>query len=175
MIYNAVLNGNNVRILNIDSGFESATFTDEDKVNELVFDYTRYYDLMFNAKIDINNVLLIGGSGYSYPKYYISHYKNIKKSLNKNGVYLTNIISSLECKNSRFLKAEVKTLKQVFKNVYIVPCNYTNDTEQVQNNMIIATDSDIIYENTYNYNLAEDEIILTDDYCPIDTLIPSEN
>lgn len=41
--------------------------------------------------------------------------------------------------------------------------------------MIIATDSDIIYENTYNYNLAEDEIILTDDYCPIDTLIPSEN
>ena len=59
--------------------------------------------------------------------------------------------------------------------MYIVPCNYTNDTEQVQNNMIIATDSNIIYENTYNYNLAEDEIILTDDYCPIDTLIPSEN
>lgn len=79
MIYNAVLNGNNVRILNIDSGFESATFTDEDKVNELVFDYTRYYDLMFNAKIDINNVLLIGGAGYSYPKYYISHYKKIIK------------------------------------------------------------------------------------------------
>ena len=255
MIYNAVLNGNNVRILNIDSGFESATFTDEDKVNELVFDYTKYYDLMFNAKMDINNVLLIGGAGYSYPKYYISHYpnknidvveidegitniakeyfylnklikdynleenqrlklihddgrtylnnsskkydailndafsgktpaktlttlehnKNIKKSLNENGVYLTNIISSLEGKNSKFLKAEVNTLKQVFKNVYIVPCNYTNDTEQVQNNMIIATDSDIIYENTYNYNLAEDEIILTDDYCPIDTLIPSEN
>ena len=255
LIYNAVLNGNNVRILNIDSGFESATFTDEDKVNELVFDYTKYYDLMFNAKIDINNVLLIGGAGYSYPKYYISHYpnknidvveidegitniakeyfylnklikdynleenqrlklihddgrthlnnnskkydailndafsgntpaktlttlehnKNIKKSLNENGVYLTNIISSLEGKNSKFLKAEVNTLKQVFKNVYIVPCNYTNDTEQVQNNMIIATDSDIIYENTYNYNLAEDEIILTDDYCPIDTLIPSEN
>lgn len=255
LIYNTVLNGNNVRILNIDSGFESATFTDEDKVNELVFDYTKYYDLMFNAKIDINNVLLIGGAGYSYPKYYISHYpnknmdvveidegitniakeyfylnklikdynleenqrlklihddgrtylnnnskkydailndafsgntpaktltthehnKNIKKSLNENGVYLTNIISSLEGKNSKFLKAEVNTLKQVFKNVYIVPCNYTNDTEQVQNNMIIATDSDIIYENTYNYNLAEDEIILTDDYCPIDTLIPSEN
>ena len=55
LIYNTVLNGNNVRILNIDSGFESATFTDEDKVNELVFDYTKYYDLMFNAKIDINN------------------------------------------------------------------------------------------------------------------------
>ena len=76
LIYNTVLNGNNVRILNIDSGFESATFTDEDKVNELVFDYTKYYDLMFNAKIDINNVLLIGGAGYSYPKYYISHYPN---------------------------------------------------------------------------------------------------
>lgn len=114
---------------------------------------------------------------YEIFKSHSNDYINIYsyKSLNKNGVYLTNIISSLEGKNSKFLKAEVNTLKQVFKNVYIVPCNYTNDTEQVQNNMIIATDSDIIYENTYNYNLAEDEIILTDDYCPIDTLIPSEN
>ena len=114
---------------------------------------------------------------YEIFKSHSNDYINIYsyKSLNKNGVYLTNIISSLEGKNSRFPKAEVKTLKQVFKNVYIVSCNYTNDTEQVQNNMIIATDSDIIYENTYNYNLAEDEIILTDEYCPIDTLIPSEN
>ena len=63
-------------MLNIDSGYESATFTDESKVNELVFDYTKFYDLMFNANIEINNTLLIGGAGYSYPKYYISHYPN---------------------------------------------------------------------------------------------------
>ena len=51
IIYNSILNGENIRMLNIDSGYESATFTDESKVNELVFDYTKFYDLMFNAKL----------------------------------------------------------------------------------------------------------------------------
>ena len=73
LIYNSQLNDKNVRILNIDSGFESATYTDDDMVNELVFSYTKYYDLMFNANIEIQNTLLIGGAGYSYPKYYRSH------------------------------------------------------------------------------------------------------
>ena len=183
-IYNASKSGENVRILNIDWWFESATFTDENKEYDLVFDYTKYYDKMFDANIDINNVLLIWWWGYSYPKYYISHYtwkkmdvveiddkitdiakkyfyldkliqdfdladsdrlnlinddgrtylnnndilydavlndafawdnpaktlttleniKNIKKSLQKNGLYLTNIISSLEWKKSKFLR-----------------------------------------------------------------------
>lgn len=252
LIYNSRINNKNVRILNIDSGYESATYTDDDKVNELVFEYTQYYDLMFKANIEIKDVLLIGGAGYSYPKYYISHYedknmdvveidegvteiakkyfyldklinqfdlnnnkrlnlitedgrtylnnntkkydailndafsgnspaktlttieniKNIKKSLNPNGIYLTNIISSLDGENSKFLKAEVNTLKQVFKNVYVIPCNYTDNTDISQNNMVIATDSTIEYDNAYELNITSGEIVLTDDFCPIETLIP---
>ncbi len=252
IIYNSILNGENIRMLNIDSGYESATFTDESKVNELVFDYTKFYDLMFNANIEINNTLLIGGAGYSYPKYYISHYpnktmdvveidnkiteiakkyffldklikdydlennqrlnlinedgrvylnnnakkydailndafsgsspaktlttienvRNVKKSLSKNGVYLTNIISSLEGKNSKFIQAEVNTLKHVFKNVYVIPCNYQNDLEKTQNNMVIATDDDLEYKESYNLNISDNAIVITDEYCPIDTLIP---
>lgn len=252
IIYNSILNGENIRMLNIDSGYESATFTDESKVNELVFDYTKFYDLMFNANIEINNTLLIGGAGYSYPKYYISHYpnktmdvveidnkiteiakkyffldklikdydlennqrlnlinedgrvylnnnakkydailndafsgsspaktlttienvRNVKKSLSKNGVYLTNIISSLEGENSKFIQAEVNTLKHVFKNVYVIPCNYQNDLEKTQNNMVIATDDDLEYKESYNLNISDNAIVITDEYCPIDTLIP---
>ena len=252
IIYNSILNGENIRMLNIDSGYESATFTDESKVNELVFDYTKFYDLMFNANIEINNTLLIGGAGYSYPKYYISHYlnktmdvveidnkiteiakkyffldklikdydlennqrlnlinedgrvylnnnakkydailndafsgsspaktlttienvRNVKKSLSKNGVYLTNIISSLEGENSKFIQAEVNTLKHVFKNVYVIPCNYKNDLEKTQNNMVIATDDDLEYKESYNLNISDNAIVITDEYCPIDTLIP---
>ena len=250
IIYNSINNGENVRYLNIDSGFESATYTDEEKVNELVFQYTKYYDLMFKSSNDINNVLLIGGAGYSYPKYFISHFenkkmdvveidgkitevakkyfyldklikdydlennkrlelitedgrtylnnnikkydailndafagfspaktlttieavKNIKASLNKNGVYLTNIISALEGKDTKFLKAEYNTLKQVFKNVYIVPCRKVEDPTNVINNMVIATDDDLDIDIKYNFQVSENEIILTDDYCPIDTL-----
>ena len=253
LIYNGSRNGENIRILDIDSGYESATFTDESKIYELVFEYTKYYDLMFNANIDINNTLLIGGAGYSYPKYYISHYpsknidvveidseitelakqyfyldkliqdynleenhrlnlitndgriylnetnkkydailndafsgsspaktlttqeciRNIKNALNPNGVYLTNVISALEGNESKFIRAEVNTLKQEFNYVYVVPCNNDGNTYTVQNNMVIASDSTLDLENVYPLKLSNDEIILTDDYCPVDTLIPS--
>ena len=75
-IYNKMRNEEMIRYLNIDSGYESATFVDEKKKYELVYSYTKYYDLMFNANIEINNTLLIGGAGYSYPKYFISHYED---------------------------------------------------------------------------------------------------
>jgi len=254
LIYNNAIGNEPVRVLNIDSGYESATFTNEDKVNELVFEYTKYYDLMFNANINIENALLIGGAGYSYPKYYISHYKdknldvveidgditniakkyfyldklindydlknnhrlnlitddgrvylnrnkkkydailndafsgdspaktlttieavqNIKNSLNKDGVYLTNVIGSLDGENSKFLKAEVNTLQKVFKNVYVVPCNAPKDLDLIQNNMVISTDSTIDYKNTFNLNISDNELVITDEYCPVDTLIPAK-
>ena len=41
----------------------------------------------------------------------------IYNSLNENGIYLTNVIANLNGKGVDFLKAEVLTLKQVFKNV----------------------------------------------------------
>lgn len=253
LIYNAMRGDDEVRVLNIDSGFESATFINKEKRNELVFEYTKYYDLMFKANIDIKDTLMIGGAGYNYPKYFISHYQDktmdvveidgeiteiakeyfylndlireykleenkrlglitddgrvylnqntkkydailndafagnspaktlttkeaaerIKASLNTNGVYLTNIISALEGEESKFIKAEVNTLKQVFKNVYIVPC-YDVDPNEPQNTMVIASDDDLVLDKTYKYEIEENEIILTDDYCPVDTLIPKE-
>ena len=76
LIYNAMRGDDEVRVLNIDSGFESATFINKEKRNELVFEYTKYYDLMFKANIDIKDTLMIGGAGYNYPKYFISHYQD---------------------------------------------------------------------------------------------------
>ena len=251
LIYNAFKNDEPVRVLNIDSGFESLTYIDEEKRNDLVLGYTQHYDLMFNANIDIKDTLLIGGAGYSYPKHYISKnldknmdvveidgeiteiakeyfylndliedynlnenkrlglitddgrtYLNnndkkydailndafsgstpaktlttkeaverIKESLNENGLYLTNVISSLEGENSKFIKAIINTLKQVFKNVYLVPCQ-TIDVDTVQNNMVIASDDELKFDKLYQYVIEENEIVLTDDYCPVDTLIP---
>ena len=250
-IYNWLINWDNVRILDIDGWFESATFIDEWKEYDLVFEYTKYYDEMFNANIDINDVLLIWWGWYSYPKYYISHYKwkkidvveidqkitdiamkyfyldklikdfdlinnkrlnlinedgrtylndssakydailndafsgdnpartlttleniiNIKKSLRKDGVYLTNIISSLEWNKSKFLRAEVNTLKKVFNNVYVIPCNYGNNLYDIQNIMVIASDDKLLLDGIYDLVIDENEIVITDDYCPIDSLI----
>ena len=74
--------------------------------------------------------------------------------------------------NSNFIKAEVNTLKHVFKNVYVVPCNDLNNYERVQNNMVIATDDTLFFENSINLDIQLNTIILTDNYCPVDSLIP---
>ena len=250
LIYNTYGNKEPIRVLNIDSGYESATFTDEKKINELVFEYTQCYDLMFKSKNNIDNVLLIGGAGYSYPKYYISHFENknmdvveidgditkiarkyfyldklikdynieenhrlnlinedgrtylnnntkkydailndafsgknpaktlttletikkIKESLNQDGLYLSNVISALNGEKSKFIRAEVNTLRKVFKNVYIIPCIKGIDEDETQNIMVISTDQDIDFLDVYNLEIDKDEIILTDNYCPIDNL-----
>ena len=78
LIYNNIRNEENIRVLNIDSGYESATYTDKEKRNELVFEYLKFYDLMFSGNREIKDTLLIGGAGYSYPKYFISHYDTPK-------------------------------------------------------------------------------------------------
>ena len=64
------------------------------------------------------------------------------------------------------------TLKKVFANVYIIPCN-EREVEKVGNNMVIATDSYLTFENEYKF-INDNEIVLTDDYCPVDSLIPQK-
>ncbi len=244
-------NNDTIRTFLVGKGLESASYVDEDKRYELFSEYTKFYDLMFRANIEIKDTMMIGGAGYSYPKYYLNKYKDItmdvveidkeltefakkyfflqdtidkennserinlfgedgrvflnsntKKydailndaftgacpastlttleaanlihnSLNENGVYLTNIIGSLDGNNSRFLKAEVNTLRQVFKNVYIVPCNINEENpEAPHNNMIVASDDEITLDGVVTLDIKEDEYILTDDFCPVDLLIP---
>ena len=96
--------------------------------------------------------------------------QSIHNSLNEKGVYLTNVISSLDGENSKFIKAEVNTLKQVFKNVYIVPCNSQDNHTERQNYMVIATDEILELENTIELDLS-DSLVLTDNYCPVESLI----
>ena len=250
-IYNLMKDGEKIRLLKIDKGNESATYVDNDKKYELIFEYTKHYDNMFKSSKEINNVLMIGGAGYSYPKYFISHYNNknmdvveidgkvtqiakeyfyldklieeynlennnrfniitqdgrvylnsnekkydailndsfsgdtpaktlttfeagkkIYNSLNENGIYLTNVISSIEGEDSMFLKSEVKTLKSIFKNVYVIPCNLKDNYDIVQNNMVIATDENIDFKDSIRVKYEEGKV-LTDNYNPIETIIP---
>lgn len=64
--------GTPVRVLNVDGMYQSATYLDDDHCYDLVFKYTELYDRMFEADLDIKNVRMIGGGGYSYPEHFIS-------------------------------------------------------------------------------------------------------
>lgn len=248
LVYNDYSDEGIIRKLDVDKGFQSATYIEEEKMYDLVYEYTKYYDLIFK-KDNVQNVLMIGGGGFSYPKYFISHYldknidvveidskvitlakeyfyldnlindynldtnhrlkiynedgriylnKNIrkydailndafsgtipvktlttneaiisiKKNLHKDGIYITNIPASLDGSKSKFLKAEVKTLKTKFTNVYVVPVK-NQSIYELQNIIVIATDINLDINNSYELNL-EDSIILTDNYAPIEKLI----
>ena len=74
VIYNTKQGGEIFRHLMIDKGNESATYIDEEKCNDLTYEYTKFYDLMFESSREVNSCLMIGGAGYSYPKHYISQF-----------------------------------------------------------------------------------------------------
>ncbi|MBU2649541.1 MAG: fused MFS/spermidine synthase [Bacteroidetes bacterium] len=59
------------RIMMINDELSSAMFMDSDS---LVFPYTRYYKLAEHFVPDFRHSLMLGGAGYSFPKYYIDHY-----------------------------------------------------------------------------------------------------
>lgn len=63
--------GEPVRVLNVGGMYQSATFLD-DRYTELVFEYDRLFDRMFDAGIPVARVLMIGGGGYAYPKHFIA-------------------------------------------------------------------------------------------------------
>ncbi|MCL2768336.1 MAG: fused MFS/spermidine synthase, partial [Synergistaceae bacterium] len=65
-----------VRILQTDpTGSQSAMYIDYP--NELVFEYTKFYDLAFFYRNEIRNVLMLGGGGYSVPKYLAANFPEV--------------------------------------------------------------------------------------------------
>ncbi|MBP5648057.1 fused MFS/spermidine synthase [Candidatus Saccharibacteria bacterium] len=251
LVEDGFYNGQPVRFYKQSGAYSSATYTDDEFKYDLVFEYVASYDEMFKF-LDVNDVAMIGGAAYQYPKYFISHFPNktmdvveidpksteiakqyfylddlladygtdrlglynddgrlfmangdkkydailndafsgevpvaglstveavktIKSRLNKDGVYMSNIIGALEGRKGAFLRAEVKTMQQVFKNVYVVPVYRHFETDQFINWMVIATDNDkYVPKKVVNVKINDEDIILTDDYNPVDSLVRTE-
>ncbi len=65
--------GTTVRLLNVDGTFQSASYVDDGLWSELVCVYHREMVRVINAMADAHEVLVIGGGGYSLPKYLVTH------------------------------------------------------------------------------------------------------
>lgn len=247
--------GDRVRFLSVNGLKESATYLDE-RWNELVFDYTERYNLMFAAGIPLPQVLMIGGGGYSYPKYLMTHQNDIlldvvevdpditalareffyldlleaelaatapgrlslicaegrtfleerahdaqmarygailndsfaagvpapslttveaaqaiRECLVPGGLYLANVVSSLEGSRAQFLQAEVKTLAQVFAHVHVIPVSDFGIGFVPDNMMVIATDGVYRFPGEKPFVCPDTAPILTDENNPVETLI----
>ncbi len=66
--------GESVRVLMVDGVRESASYNTPEKQNELISEYTMGFNRILEIFPTIKDALLIGGAGFSYPKYYISHF-----------------------------------------------------------------------------------------------------
>lgn len=77
-IYNGQYKGDDVKFMNISGGYSSANFLDPEKRDELVYWYTGGYNTVLDKYPEAEDFLMIGGAGYSYPRYLLSHYADKK-------------------------------------------------------------------------------------------------
>lgn len=102
---------------------------------------------------------------------------NAKNMLNENGILLTNIISSIEGEDSKFIKYEYATYKAVFDDVKIFMVQ-TEDRQERQNLILVGIKGNpekdaTKYEEYARYLNREvieyetDKQIVTDDFAPI--------
>ena len=69
-------NGRRVRIM-ITNPDAAQSLMYLDAPDELVSDYTKFYDLAFHFKPDTKRILMLGGGGYSVPKYILANYDDV--------------------------------------------------------------------------------------------------
>ena len=63
-----------LRLLLVDDTRESAVYMEEGRHFDLVFKYTQDFAIPLHRRPEITNTLLLGGAGFSFPKYYIHYF-----------------------------------------------------------------------------------------------------
>lgn len=233
--------GRLVRVMESQGAYESAAYLDDDLRYELVFGYHRAYNHVFDPGVPVESMLVIGGGGFAYPEYVVSHYpdihvdvveidpmvisiahryffldrliaeydveatgqlevicedgreyldagkrrydaiindcfqgrspvmslasveaaRSIKDCLNPGGVYMSNVISSLEGEDATFISSIVKTLSEVFEHVYVI-AGLPDSPGERDNNVVVATDGDQLYGGTVEFHPLEDAPVFHD-------------
>lgn len=126
------------------------------------------------------------GSRYSLP-YQLTTKQAVQKKydiLNNNGIVILNIISAIDGRKGRFLRAEYLTYKSIFPQVYLFPVAEPNNGKTVQNIILIALKSqkkqifkstnqtlDKYLKHVWRNPVDTDMPILTDDFAPVDYYI----
>lgn len=87
--------------------------------------------------------------------------RTIKACLNPGGVYLSNVVASLEGEDARFLRRVTATLRQVFAHVYVIPCEEESLAEK-DNAMVVATDGDHAFTGALELDTDPEDTILRD-------------
>ncbi len=74
-VYDEEVDESTVRTLAVDGARESACYVDEGRHFDLRFAYTLEFARILESSASDRHVLLIGGAGFSVPKYFISRFR----------------------------------------------------------------------------------------------------
>ena len=69
--------GNTVRLLEVGGIVQSGTYVDDDRCYDLVFEYLKKYDVMFERTEPIGRVCVLGCGGYDYPEHLLAHHPEV--------------------------------------------------------------------------------------------------
>ena len=72
-IYRCRYEGKIVRMLDVSGSLQSATYLDNDNWCDLAFPYMRLYDRVFDTQPCPQEILMLGGGGFAFPKHVIAH------------------------------------------------------------------------------------------------------
>ena len=165
-------------------------FVPEDERLQIINQDGRQY---LSNTINDYDIIILDAYDKSYVPFHLmtkEFHEIINSHLSDNGVFIANIITSLNGKSSDLFRAEYKTLDAVFPNVYVYPLS-VNQEQMVQNVIIVAHKQDIRLENktiNQDYNLSfnildfvdndydkpikiDDVPILTDNFAPVENFM----
>jgi hypothetical protein len=109
-----------------------------------------------------------------------------KRNLSADGMILTNIITSLEGPNSKFLHASLKTHQKIFAETKLFAVGEMAQKTDIQNVILIGckatgcenphiTDENLLrfLQSEVNFEIPSETKILTDDFAPVDSYMLS--
>ena len=110
--------------------------------------------------------------------------QQVSRCLTDNGVAVYNVLGSLEGPSSRFIQAEIMTLKQVFPFLYVFPVDDGQDKLTTQNIILVAakkpltslTNKDAPLDRMLATSLIPEELtyharVFTDDFFPANSFL----
>ena len=101
--------------------------------------------------------------------------KIVHKCLKNDGVYMSNVLGVVSGQTGRFLRSEAKTVMKVFEHVCVLPIRKVSIDDEYANWMLIATDSEKYSpDDAVKLEFSDDDIVLTDDYNPIDSMTSTD-
>jgi spermidine synthase len=96
--------------------------------------------------------------------------EKVYNSLNSDGMYVSNIIASVEGKHSKFLKYEIKTMQEYFKYIYVLQASEEISLKEKQNLIVVCSNKEYKFDNvTKSIDLKYAKVI-TDNYYPVEHL-----